>query len=71
MRSDDLDRDKLDADTMLRAYEMQLKYGTQVDVASIKAMMERDREALRNMQNQQVQAQQAQVQQAQQMNMGM
>lgn len=74
MRSDDLDRDKLDADTMLRAYEMQLKYGTQVDVASIKAMMERDREALRNMQNQQAQAQQAQVQQvqqAQQMNMGM
>ena len=53
MRSDDFDRDKLESDTMLRAYEMQLKYGTQVDVASIKAMMERDREALKGMQIQQ------------------
>lgn len=50
MRSDDRERDRVEADTMLRAYEMQLKYGTQVDVASIKAMMERDREALRTMQ---------------------
>ena len=49
LRSDDRERDRVEADTMLRAYEMQLKYGTQVDVASIKAMMERDREALRNM----------------------
>lgn len=52
MRSDDRERDRVEADTMLRAYEMQLKYGTQVDVASIKAMMERDREALRGMSQQ-------------------
>ena len=49
LRSDDRERDRVEADTMLRAYEMQLMYGTQVDVASIKAMMERDREAMRVM----------------------
>ena len=53
LRADDRERDRVEADTMLRAYEMQLKYGTQVDVASIKAMMERDREALRTLQPQQ------------------
>lgn len=52
MRSDDRERDRMEADMMLRAQEMQLKYGTQVDVASIKAMMERDREALRGMNQQ-------------------
>lgn len=52
MRSDDRERDRIEADMMLRAYEMQLKYGTQVDVASIKAMMERDREAMKVMQPQ-------------------
>jgi len=56
IRSDDRERDRQEADFMLRAQEMQLKYGTQVDVASIKAMMERDREALRGM-NQMVQPQ--------------
>ena len=50
MRSDDRERDRIESDVMLRAYEMQLKYGTQVDVASIKAMMERDREAMRGLQ---------------------
>ena len=49
LRSDDRERDRVEADTMLRAYEMQLKYGTQVDVASIRALMERDREAMRVM----------------------
>ena len=49
MRSDDRDRDRMEADFMLRAYEMQLKYGTQVDVASIRAMVDRDREAIRGM----------------------
>ena len=49
MRDDDRERDRIESDVMLRAYEMQLKYGTQVDVASIKAMMERDREAMRHM----------------------
>ena len=52
MRSDDRERDRIESDMMLRAYELQLKYGTQVDVASIKAMMERDREAMKVMQPQ-------------------
>ena len=58
LRSDDRDRDRMESDMMLRAQEMQLKYGTQVDVASIRAMMERDREAMRNMNQQVQQAQQ-------------
>jgi len=58
IRSDDLDRDRLESDFMLKIQEMQLKYSTQIDTASIKAMMERDREALRGMN--QMQGQQAQ-----------
>jgi hypothetical protein len=42
---DDRERDKIDADIMLRAYEMQLKYGAQVDIASIRALVDRDRNA--------------------------
>ena len=44
---DDRERDKTDVDLMIRAAEIQAKYGTQVDVAAIKAEMERDRDALR------------------------
>jgi hypothetical protein len=43
--ADDRARDKQEADIMLRAYEVQLKYGTAVDTESIRAMMERPREA--------------------------
>ena len=57
IRADDRERDRIESDVMLRAQEMQLKYGTQVDVASIKAMMERDREALRGMGQQMQQVQ--------------
>ena len=53
IRADDRERDRIESDVMLRAQEMQLKYGAQIDVASIKAMMERDREALRGMAQQQ------------------
>jgi hypothetical protein len=47
MRSDDRERDRIEADAMLRAKEIEVKYGTQVNVAHIHEMMERDREAMR------------------------
>lgn len=47
MRKDDRERDKLDADTMLRAAEIEAKYNTQVNTANIQAMMQRDREFVR------------------------
>jgi hypothetical protein len=42
---DDRARDKQEAEMMLRAYEIQLKSGTAVDVESIKAMMAQPRVA--------------------------
>jgi hypothetical protein len=39
----DLKRDQLMADFMLRAYEIQAKYGTQIDVAMIKAELDSQR----------------------------
>jgi hypothetical protein len=39
----DLQRDKLAVDAMLRAQEMQAKYGAQVDIASINAEVNRQR----------------------------
>jgi hypothetical protein len=47
LRKDDRERDKLDADTMLRAAEIEAKYNTQVNTANIQAMMQRDREFMR------------------------
>ncbi len=47
IRNDDRERDKIEADAILRAAEIRAKYGAQVDVAHIEAMMERDREAQR------------------------
>lgn len=44
---DDRERDKLDAELMLKAAEIEAKYGTEVNTATINAMMERDREYLR------------------------
>jgi hypothetical protein len=44
---DDRERDKLDADVMLKSAEIEAKYGTAVNTASIEAMMQRDRELLR------------------------
>ena len=43
--ADDRARDKQEAELMLRAYEVQLKYGTQVDTETIRALMERPRVA--------------------------
>jgi len=48
---DDRARDKQEADIMLRAYEIQLKSGTQIDTAMISAMMERPRTATPSVQN--------------------
>ena len=71
LRKDDRERDKLDADLMIKAAEIEAKYGTPVNTASIEAMIMRDREMVRQqeeMQRAAMQAQQAaQAQQAQQM----
>lgn len=48
--SDDRERDKLDAEIILRAAEIYGKYQQQVDVAQIKADITRDREAMRQAQ---------------------
>jgi len=74
LRKDDRERDKLDADLMIKAAEIEAKYGTPVNTASIEEMIMRDREMVRQqeeMQRAAMQAQQdaqmAQAQQAQQM----
>jgi hypothetical protein len=45
--ADDRERDRTEADIMLRAAELEAKYGTQVNIAAIRSMTERDREALK------------------------
>lgn len=62
--ADDLERDKLDADIWLRAAEMQLKYGTQIQVEQLYAMLQRERDAAK-IAMQQAAAMQAQQQQVQ------
>jgi hypothetical protein len=57
--SDDLERDKLDADIWLKATEMQLKYGTQVQVEGLYAQIHRERDAAKIMADQQRMQQQA------------
>lgn len=47
LRKDDRERDKLDADVMLKAAEIEAKYGAQVNTAQIEALVQRDREATR------------------------
>ena len=62
LRKDDRERDKLDADMMIKAAEIEAKYGAQVNTANIEALMQRDRELLRQqgeMERAAVQAQQA------------
>lgn len=63
LRKDDRERDKLDADMMIKAAEIEAKYGAQVNTANIEALMQRDREFLRQqgeMERAAVQTQQAQ-----------
>ena len=47
LRKDDRERDKLDVDMMIKAAEIEAKYGAQVNTANIEALMQRDREFLR------------------------
>jgi hypothetical protein len=55
-KADDLERDKLDADIWLKATELQLKYGTQIQVEQLYAMIQRERDAAKiEMQGQQAQ----------------
>jgi len=50
VRKDDLQRDQMEADLLVKIAEMQARYGAQIDVAQIRSSMERDREAMRQMQ---------------------
>ena len=45
--ADDRERERIQADAILRATEIQARYGAQVDVAQIKALFERDKELLK------------------------
>lgn len=47
LREDDRERDKLEAQTMMQAKELELKYNTQVDIANIQAAMDRQRELIK------------------------
>jgi hypothetical protein len=47
LRKDDRERDKIDADVMIKAAEIEAKYGAQVNTARIEAAMQRDRDAMR------------------------
>lgn len=42
-REDDRQRDRAEAEILLRAYEMQMKYGQPVDLPAILALLERER----------------------------
>ena len=46
---DDFKRDEAEADIRLKAAELSAKYGTQVNIAEINAVMERDRETIRQL----------------------
>jgi hypothetical protein len=47
VREDDRRRDKDEADVVLKAAEITARYGAQVDMASIKASADRDRELVK------------------------
>ena len=44
---DDFNRDKFEADVLMRAAELQAKYGAQVNIAELRATLERDKEEIR------------------------
>ena len=52
---DDRNRDEHEADLKLKVAELQAKYGAQINVAEINAIMERDREAIRQVAKNQAQ----------------
>ena len=45
IRADDRERDRIEQDGILRRYDLELKYSTQIQSAEINAAIERDREA--------------------------
>ena len=47
LMEDDRKRDEAEADIMVKSAELQAKFGAQVNQAEIKALMERDREVIR------------------------
>jgi hypothetical protein len=47
MRDDDYRRDQLAQDFLLKKYELELKYGTQISNAELMAAQNMDREAMR------------------------
>ena len=65
LRKDDRERDKLDADLMIKAAEIEAKYGAQVNTANIEALMQRDRELVRQTGELERAVMQAQMQAAQ------
>ena len=44
---DDRRRDELEADYLIKLAEMEAKYGSQINVAEIRSILERDKEELR------------------------
>lgn len=47
MREDDRKRDEMDMDFALKQAELQARYGAQINVAAVRAQVDRDREAMR------------------------
>jgi len=45
--ADDRERDRIEQDGILRRYELELKYGVQIQSAEINAAMNKDRELIR------------------------
>lgn len=68
-KADDLERDRLDADIWLKATEMQLKYGTQVQVEQLYAQIQRERDAAKIAMDEQRIQQQAEARHQQMMGM--
>jgi hypothetical protein len=65
IRADDRERDRIEQDGILRRYEMELKYNTQIQTAEIDAAMNKDRELIRQQQAAQEAAMQDQMRQQQ------
>jgi hypothetical protein len=47
IRVDDRERDRIELDGLLRKYDMELKYNTQIQSAEINAALNKDREVIR------------------------
>lgn len=60
VRLDDRERDRLETDRFIRLRELELKYSAQIDEAVLNAQVDRDREAMKQMQAMQQQAMQQQ-----------